>query len=374
MEIKSHQIHDRFFKESLERKQLMQGFLRLLLKDKIHTRINYKSLQIEKETWIDSFFKRGEADVLIKGETDTKRPILILLEHKSFIDDTAVFQNIRNSIGIMEEQIKASGKKKIPHLFVVIVYHGNKVWPLKNNSTTSLFEVLKEDKDSLPLQRDYIIDLSVFPDNKLNDTAEVNAFILSLKYSRSPLLFQKLPMIINQFVGTGIKRQQYLKVIIDYLYRVISKRKRIEFSTIVDQLLLQGDYDMKKFSDIFEEMGYRTGESDQKQRDKRKIKHKENIIKKKENIIKKKENIIKKKEGIIKKKEGIIKEKENDISRRKRIILVKQKIISKRNKTNYTTVLNLLKRNFSAKEISLTTGLPLKTINKIINKPDAFKG
>jgi|GEM_PF-3307560 len=47
----------------------------------------------------------------------------------------------------------------------MIVYHGNKIQPQNDNSsTTSLFEVLKENEESLPLQRNYVIDLSTILD------------------------------------------------------------------------------------------------------------------------------------------------------------------------------------------------------------------
>ncbi len=116
----------------------------------------------------------------------------------------------------------------------------------------------------IPEQWSIVIDLSTIPDEKIYGIAEVKAFIMALKYSRSPLLFEKLPKIIRFFNGTGAVRQQYLEVVISYLEYFISKDIRTEFSKIVKRELELGDEAMKKSSNIWAELGYIAGLEDGK--------------------------------------------------------------------------------------------------------------
>lgn len=80
------------------------------------------------------------------------------------------------------------------------------------------------------------------------------------------------------------------------------------------------------------------------------------------------------KEKTIKHKEKIIKEKDRIIGQKNELIQKKEEIIRKRDKSTEATVLNLVKRNLTAKEISLLTGLSIKKINEIRNWTDVSKG
>ena len=95
-----------------------------------------------------------------------------------------------------------------------------------------------------------------------SDNSEVRAFILALKYSRSPLLFEKIPEIIHLFDGVGAQRLEYLEVLITYLSYVSEESDRGELSNIVKKELELGDDIMKKNSSIWAELGYWAGLED----------------------------------------------------------------------------------------------------------------
>ena len=77
-----------------------------------------------------------------------------------------------------------------------------------------MFELIKGTEKFIPQQKSIIIDLSIIPDEKIRGIAEVNAFILALKYSRSPLLFEKMPQIIHIFEGVGVKGCSILRLLL----------------------------------------------------------------------------------------------------------------------------------------------------------------
>ncbi len=256
--------HDRFFKESMERIDIAQGLSKLLLPKLISIQINYSSLKIEKDSWINSMLIQHCADVLYRAETeDTAQQLLLLFEHKSYVDTSVALQNYRNTSEIFEEEQKQkkSSTQKLPTVIPVIIYHGNLPWN-RSNSINTIFEIIKGAEQYIPQQRNVIIDLNSISDEDIEGIVEVKAFILALKYSRSPVLFEKLPEIINLFRGMGVQRQRYLEVVIWYLNYVVPKDKRVEFSKIVERELKLGDEEMKKSSNIWAELGYCAGKDD----------------------------------------------------------------------------------------------------------------
>ena len=125
-----------------------------------------------------------------------------------------------------------------------------------------MFELVKGAEKFTPQQESIVIDLSIIPDEKIRGIAEVRAFILALKYSRSTLLFKKMPGIIHLFDGVGAQRQKYLGVLITYLSYAIKEHKRGELSKIVKRELDLGDDIMKRNSNIWAKLGYWAGLED----------------------------------------------------------------------------------------------------------------
>jgi predicted transposase YdaD len=257
-------LHDHFFKESMEHIVIAQGFAELLLPLRLTFDIDYNSLQIEKDSWINALLKLHCADILYRAKTkDTRKNILLLFEHKSSIDKSVAYQNYHNTSEVLEEELmqKKTSKKKLPPVIPVIIYHGEKHWNA-DNSLIQMFEVIKGAEKFIPQQKNIVIDLGIIPDKKIKGISEVRAFVLALKYSRSPLLFEKIPEIVKTFSGVGAERQRYLDVVMTYLKYATPESKRAEFSKIAKRELELGDENMKKFSSIWEELGYDAGKDD----------------------------------------------------------------------------------------------------------------
>jgi predicted transposase YdaD len=257
-------LHDKFFKESMEHIVIAQGLSQLLLPQHLFFDIDYNSLHIEKDSWINTMFNLHSADILYRAKIkDTGQRILLLFEHKSFIDKSVVYQNYHNTSEVLEEELlqKKTSKRKLPPVIPVTIYHGNTRWN-GDNSLRPMFEMIKGTESFIPQQKSIVIDLSIIPDEKIIGIAEVRAFIMALKYSRSPLLFEKTPEIVRMFSGVDAVRQRYLNVVTNYLQYAIPKNKRAKFSQIVKRELELGDENMKKFSSIWEELGYIAGNDD----------------------------------------------------------------------------------------------------------------
>lgn len=257
-------IHDHFFKGSMQLIEVAQGMSRLLLPGRISVKIDYSTLQIVKDSWINVKLNLHSTDILYRAEAGPAGlHLLLLFEHKSNIDNLVSLQNYRNTSYVIEEEQSQSksSKLKLPPVIPIVIYHGKTPWNV-DNSITSMFEYIESTELFIPQQRSVVIDLGVIPDEEVLGIAEVKAFIMALKYSRSQLLFEKLPRIVGFFNGVGDVRLQYLEFVIRYLERFVPKMIYGEFSKIVDRELGLGDEAMKRFSTIWEKLGYVAGKDD----------------------------------------------------------------------------------------------------------------
>ena len=251
-------IHDHFFKGSMQQIEIAQGLSQLLLSKRIPVKIDYTTLQIVKDSWINVRLNLHSTDILYRAEAGPARHhLLLLFEHKSNIDNSVSLQNYRNTSYVIEEEQSQSKSStpKLPPVIPIVIYHGKTPWNV-DNSITSMFEYIEGTEQFIPQQRSIVIDLGVIPDEEIQGIAEVKAFIMALKYSRSPLLFEKLPQIVGFFNGAGDVRLQYLEVVIRYLEHFVPNEMYDEFSKIIDRELKLGDDAMKKFSTIWEKLGY----------------------------------------------------------------------------------------------------------------------
>lgn len=115
----------------MEHIDIAQGLSRLLLSERISFKIDYNSLRIEKDSWINTMLIHHAADVLYRAETDvTGQHLFLLFEHKSYVDNTVELQNYQNTSEIIEEEQlqNKSSAIKIPPIIPIVIYHGSVPW------------------------------------------------------------------------------------------------------------------------------------------------------------------------------------------------------------------------------------------------------
>jgi predicted transposase YdaD len=254
-------IHDHFFKGSMQQIEIAQGMSQLLLSKRIPVKIDFTTLQIVKDSWINVRLNLHSTDILYRAEAGLERfHLLLLFEHKSNIDNSVPLQNYRNTSYAIEEELSQSKSStpKLPPVIPIVIYHGKTPWNV-DNSITSMFEYIEGTEQFIPQQRSIVIDLGIIPDEEIQGIAEVRAFIMALKYSRSSLLFEKLPQIVRFFNGVGAIRLQYLEVVARYLRCFVTNEMYYEFLLIIENELEHGDDEMKKSSNIWAEFGHDAG-------------------------------------------------------------------------------------------------------------------
>jgi len=124
-------IHDKFIKQILSRKELAAEFLQQYLPEELVSILDFETLKQRDTSYITGSLKTSYSDLVwgvkIKGEESLQ--ISLLLEHKSSTHPNTAFQLLEYLALGYQKQLR---EKKKPELIVpILYYHGKQNWQFK---------------------------------------------------------------------------------------------------------------------------------------------------------------------------------------------------------------------------------------------------
>jgi len=235
--------HDKFFKESFSRKEIAQSFIQEYLPEALRNQINFKTLEILKDSYIDKELTEHFSDILYKVKISRKNAYLYLLfEHKSYSDTWFGFQLLRNMIKIWESCFKQNKRViKLPIIIPILIYHGSEKWHLKN-SIKPLFEEIIGTTQYIPDFKSEIFDISHISDEKIKGEVLLQVHFLLLKYIFKPELMKKIREILELLftLSSKDKPTEYLQVLMMYLMSSIDNKQTEELGIEVEKVVKSG--------------------------------------------------------------------------------------------------------------------------------------
>lgn len=128
--------HDRFFKESFSRLEVVQSFIEEVFPEEIGKKINLNSIKLTNSSFTDTVLSEHLADLVYQCEYEGEEATLTLLfEHKSYQNDFPQWQLIRYMSNVWHEEQKQNKKPAV--VIPIIIYHGKTAW--KKMSMRSYF-------------------------------------------------------------------------------------------------------------------------------------------------------------------------------------------------------------------------------------------
>ena len=108
--------HDKFIRDLMSRKEVVQDFLRYYLDQKLVKLLDLSTLEIKKDTFVDQELVEHFSDILyqLKFRNGQKTQVYVLIEHKSYSDSLVAFQLLRYMIRIWELELKQQSKSRKP--------------------------------------------------------------------------------------------------------------------------------------------------------------------------------------------------------------------------------------------------------------------
>jgi len=245
-----------FFKEKETAISMLNGYL----PENIKKKLDFKSLKISKDSFIDKRLKNYFADLLyeIKLKSSQKSAfIYILFEHKCWEDWFVCLQLLKYMVRIWELFLKQNKDAKyLPVIVPMVLYHGKPKWEISQNFI-SLFENPAGFESYIPDFSFNLQDISHMPDEDIQGSPLLRIILTSFKYIHSPELRDKLWDIFKLFLELSDKNNisEYLEALVNYLVNGPGKLTEEELQEPVTRIIEEGGADMQTIFEKWIEKG-----------------------------------------------------------------------------------------------------------------------
>ena len=249
-----------FFKEKETAVSMFNGYL----PENIKKKLNFNSLKISKDSFIDKRLKNYFADLLyeIKLKPGQKSAfIYILFEHKYWPDWFVCLQLLKYMVRIWELFLKQNKDAKyMPVIVPLVLYQGKSQWKISQNFI-SLFEDPTGFEPYVPDFRFDLQDVSHMADEDIQGSPLLRMILTTFKYVDSPGIRNKLWDIFKLFLELSNKDNisEYLEVLVTYLVNGPGKLTEEELQEPVNRLIEEGGANMQTIFQKWVEKGIEQG-------------------------------------------------------------------------------------------------------------------
>lgn len=178
MENKKQNSHDSAYKKFFSNPELVRQLLTYFVDEDWTGNIEYSTLQRIDKSFVTDEFVNRESDLIFRADLKgSELYIFILLEFQSSVDRFMSLRMLRYITELYEYLIKNYRIKKLPAVFPVMLYNGEKKW-------TAPEELNKLIEKSIPLK--YIPDFRYY---KIAENEFSKDFLFKIKNSVSALFY-----------------------------------------------------------------------------------------------------------------------------------------------------------------------------------------
>lgn len=175
---KKHNSHDSGYKKLFSNPELVKQLLVSFVDEDWITGIDYSTLQRVDKSFITDEFANRESDLIYKAFFKGRDVyIFILLEFQSTVDRFMALRMLRYITELYEYLVKSCKIKKLPAVFPVMLYNGEKRW-------TAPQELSRLIEKSIPVQ--YIPDFRYY---KIAENEFSKEFLKSIRNSVSAIFY-----------------------------------------------------------------------------------------------------------------------------------------------------------------------------------------
>ncbi|SMB96732.1 Putative transposase, YhgA-like, partial [Desulfonispora thiosulfatigenes DSM 11270] len=180
--------HDLTFKEVFSQKRIAEDFLKNNIPKEALDIINLESLELQKASSTNKELKEIFFDLIYKVQINNQEGyISFLLEHKSYKDKLTIFQVHKYILEFWTNMVKKEGKKELPIIIPIVIYHGQEKWNLKTDLREMIpgFHDLPEYfKERVPVFKHELINIKEYEENDFEKYTKLTAMMLkAFKYA-----------------------------------------------------------------------------------------------------------------------------------------------------------------------------------------------
>ncbi len=179
--------HDRFVKETLTRRENAISFFREYLPAEIVSKLDWRTLKISKETFVDPELRERFSDIVYEIRAKGRRIfIYLLLEHQSSVDPWMPLRLLGYMLRLWELWRKQNpDEKKLPGIIPVLFYHGGDEWDVSVHFR-DMIESPELTEEFVPRFRYLLRDFSPSGDEAIRGTVMLRLFLNLMSHIFSP--------------------------------------------------------------------------------------------------------------------------------------------------------------------------------------------
>ncbi|RKX83136.1 MAG: transposase [Spirochaetes bacterium] len=220
--------HDKFFRSVMSDGKVARSFLEEYLPEEIKNIIDFNTLYIEKDSFVEKKLKDHRSDLLYSVQIKGKQAYLYLLfEHKSRPEKYIGLQLLKYMVEIWKLTIKQrkTTEGHLPVIIPIVIYHGRGRWEI-DVKLKGFFEVENDILERYIPNFEYILkDLSGLRDEDIKGEVILRISLLAMKYIYKEEMRKKLPMIFGLLKELSGKQNglEYLETLLRYIVSATDK-------------------------------------------------------------------------------------------------------------------------------------------------------
>jgi predicted transposase/invertase (TIGR01784 family) len=238
--------HNNFFDAFFDEKEVAESFLKEYLPAEITRDLDFTTLQIDKESFVDKKLLKHLSDTLyhIRYKQDPAY-VYFLFEHKSRLKKKkkklTPFQLLKYLVHIWDRHLRRHKEvENLPPIIPIVIYHGETEWEVSTDFL-SLFDVPGCIEKYIPNFRFELFDISHMPDEHIKGAVLLRMLFLTFKYIFNPELLHKLDDIFRLLMDLDRTRgTEYLEVLLRYLSSSAEHVSMEELRETVDEFFEKG--------------------------------------------------------------------------------------------------------------------------------------
>ena len=211
--------HDRFTRSLMTNPKVAEEFFKKNLPENIKKAIDFSSIELQKESFIDDYLKLQIADLLYSARFDGQPGFLyVLLEHASTPDRFLPFRMHKYVTAIMDHHLKKKENKTLPLVYPMILYTGKRAY----KHSVDFFDLFSEKERDLAKEiftsPYHLIDLTQVSDEELRKYLWFGTMALTLKHIRDSNIipfFESIVEILKDLEKRG--ESSYIYTVITYM-------------------------------------------------------------------------------------------------------------------------------------------------------------
>ena len=162
--------HDRFTRSMMSNPRVIQAFFKKNLPDSLRDTLDFSTIEMQKESYIDDALMSQITDLLYKADFYGHPGFLyLLIEHSSKAHRLLPFRLLKYMLAIMEDHLKKSATQELPLVYPMIFYTGKRPY----QQSMDLFELFPKEERSLAkstlFSPYHLIDLTKVSDEELQE-------------------------------------------------------------------------------------------------------------------------------------------------------------------------------------------------------------